>query len=93
MRPPRTSPDGEPRQIVVRGPGLVPRYWDEPEATARAFIDGWFQTGDIAVARRRRATGSSGRRDQDIIKTGGFKVSALEIESAIAALPASRSVR
>ena len=44
---------GEPGEMWLRGPGVSPGYWNQPEATKKAFVDGWFRTGDVA------------RRDQD----------------------------
>jgi malonyl-CoA/methylmalonyl-CoA synthetase len=76
----------EPGEILVRGQGLFLEYWDEPAITAQAFADGWFRTGDVA-ALDPGGYRILGRRDLDIIKTGGYKVSALEIEAAITALP------
>jgi malonyl-CoA/methylmalonyl-CoA synthetase len=81
-----TVPDGTPGELEVRGPGLFSHYWRDPEATAEAFRDGWFRTGDVAVLDQ----GSYrilGRQSVDIIKTGGYKVSALEIEDALLANP------
>jgi malonyl-CoA/methylmalonyl-CoA synthetase len=62
-------------------------YWGRPDATAAAFVDGWFRTGDVAV---HDADGYRllGRSSVDIIKTGGEKVSALEIEEAYRTHPA-----
>lgn len=72
----------EPGEIEVRGPGVFKEYWNRPQETERAFRDGWFRTGDVAVEE-----GGSyrilGRQSVDIIKTGGYKVSALEIEEAL----------
>jgi malonyl-CoA/methylmalonyl-CoA synthetase len=80
--------DGTPGQIQVRGPGVFHEYWRRPADTAAAFTaDGWFRTGDVGV----REGGSYrilGRDSIDIIKTGGFKVSALEIEEVLRAHPA-----
>jgi malonyl-CoA/methylmalonyl-CoA synthetase len=62
-------------------------YWQRPDETAQAFRDGWFRTGDVAV----EDVGSYrllGRTSVDIIKTGGFKVSALEIEGVLRDHPA-----
>jgi malonyl-CoA/methylmalonyl-CoA synthetase len=79
---------GAPGEIEVRGPGVFLEYWRRPEATAEAFREGrWFRTGDVAVADQ----GSYrilGRRSVDIIKTGGYKVSALEIEEVLRTHPA-----
>ena len=75
--------DGTPGQIQVRGPTVFSEYWQRPEATAEAFtVDGWFRTGDVAV-REDRVYRILGRESVDIIKTGGYKVSALEIEEVL----------
>jgi malonyl-CoA/methylmalonyl-CoA synthetase len=58
-------------------------YWNNPEATAASFTpDGWFRTGDIAV-RERGYYRIMGRQSVDIIKSGGYKLSALEIEGVL----------
>ena len=78
---------GSPGEIEVRGPNVFLEYWRRTEATRAAFRDGWFRTGDTAVV----ADGSYrilGRSSVDIIKTGGFKVSALEIEEELRTHPA-----
>jgi malonyl-CoA/methylmalonyl-CoA synthetase len=80
-------PPGTPGEIEVRGPSVFLEYWRRPDATRDAFRQGWFRTGDTAVFE----DGSYrllGRSNVDIIKTGGFKVSALEIEEALRAHPA-----
>ena len=74
-------------EIEVRGPGVFLEYWNRPKETAEAFHDGWFRTGDVAVVED-GAFRLLGRRSVDIIKTGGYKVSALEIEDALRAHPA-----
>ena len=78
---------GTPGELEVRGPSVFLEYWRRPEETAAAFRDGWFRTGDVAVVE-----GGSyrllGRTSVDIIKTGGFKVSALEIEEVLRTHPA-----
>ncbi len=71
--------DGE---IQVRGAGVFQEYWRNPTATAASFQDGWFCTGDAAVIED-GAYRILGRQSIDIIKTGGYKVSALEIEEAL----------
>jgi malonyl-CoA/methylmalonyl-CoA synthetase len=76
--------DGE---LQVRGPGVFLEYWRRPEETREAFDNGWFRTGDVASVEN----GSYrllGRRSVDIIKTGGYKVSALEIEETLREHPA-----
>lgn len=75
--------DGRPGELLVRGPGVFLEYWDRPDATAQAFTeDRWCRTGDVAV-RESGAFRILGRSSVDIIKTGGEKVSALEIEAAL----------
>jgi len=73
-----------PGEIQVRGPAVFREYWRQPRATAESFTaDGWFRTGDIAERDRDGYYTILGRRSQDIIKSGGYKISALEIESAL----------
>ena len=79
---------GAPGEIEVRGPGVFLEYWRRPEATAEALREGrWFRTGDVAVVEDGYYR-ILGRRSVDIIKTGGFKVSALEIEEVLRTHPA-----
>ncbi len=78
---------GTPGEIEIRGPSVFREYWAKPEATQRAFRDGWFRTGDVAVLENGRYR-ILGRMSVDIIKTGGHKVSALEIEEQIREHPA-----
>jgi malonyl-CoA/methylmalonyl-CoA synthetase len=79
-------PPGTPGEIEVRGGGVFLEYWDRPEATREAFRDGWFRTGDMAVLED-GAYRILGRTSVDIIKTGGYKVSALEIEEVLRTHP------
>ena len=81
------APEGTPGELEVRGPGVFLEYWRRQEETRRAFRDGWFRTGDLAVVDE-GAYRLLGRTSVDIIKTGGFKVSALEIEEVVRAHPA-----
>jgi malonyl-CoA/methylmalonyl-CoA synthetase len=79
--------EGTPGELEVRGPAVFHEYWQRPEETAAGFRNGWFRTGDMAVLEN----GSYrllGRTSVDIIKTGGFKVSALEIEEVLRTHPA-----
>ncbi len=79
--------EGEPGQVQVRGAGVFREYWRRPDATAAAFSrDGWFRTGDRAVVED-GAYRILGRESVDILKTGGEKVSALEIEDVLRAHP------
>ena len=80
--------ENTPGQIQVRGSAVFREYWQKPDATAEAFDnDGWFHTGDIAQ-REDRYYRILGRSSVDIIKTGGYKVSALEIEEVLRTHPA-----
>jgi malonyl-CoA/methylmalonyl-CoA synthetase len=79
--------DGAPGELEVRGPTVFLEYWNRPQETKAAFRDGWFRTGDVAVVED-GAYRLLGRTSVDIIKTGGFKVSALEIEEVLRTHPA-----
>ncbi|ALE82188.1 class I adenylate-forming enzyme family protein [Pseudonocardia sp. HH130629-09] len=77
---------GEEGEIVARGPSITPGYWRKPEATAAAWRDGWFRTGDLGVA------DGSGLirmvdRTKDLIISGGYNIAPSEIENVIAGLP------
>jgi malonyl-CoA/methylmalonyl-CoA synthetase len=74
--------EGIAGEIQVRGPGVFAEYWGKPEATGDAFRDGWFMTGDTAILEG-GVYRILGRTSIDILKTGGYKVSALEIEEAL----------
>ncbi|MDX1492605.1 MAG: acyl-CoA synthetase [Longimicrobiales bacterium] len=79
--------DGEAGEIQVRGPAVFNEYWRRPEETREAFTsDGWFRTGDRAVVQD-GAYRILGRSSVDILKTGGEKVSALEIEDVLRSFP------
>jgi malonyl-CoA/methylmalonyl-CoA synthetase len=71
-----------PGEIEVRGPTVFQECWNRPEATAETFHDGWFRTGDVAVVEDGLYR-ILGRKSMDIIKSGGYKLSALEIEAAL----------
>jgi malonyl-CoA/methylmalonyl-CoA synthetase len=79
--------DGTPGEIEVRGPSVFLEYWNRPDATRESFRDGWFRTGDVAVVES-GVYRILGRSSVDIIKTGGHKVSALEIEEVLREHPA-----
>ncbi|MGP9706635.1 AMP-binding protein [Brachybacterium sp. AOP24-D1-21] len=73
---------GEPGEILVRGPQVFSGYRDRPEATAEAFHDGWFRTGDIAQVDERGFLRIVDRLKEMVI-TGGFNVYPSEVEDAI----------
>ncbi|NYV75122.1 AMP-binding protein, partial [Streptomyces sp. UH6] len=84
------APDGESvGEIQVRGPNLFTEYLNRPDATASAFTsDGWFRTGDMAVREPDGSVRIVGRRATDLIKSGGYKIGAGEIENALLEHPA-----
>jgi malonyl-CoA/methylmalonyl-CoA synthetase len=71
-------------EIIVKGKNVFLEYWNNPKATREAFMDGgWFVTDDLA---ERDAQGSYrilGRKSVDIVKSGGYKISALEVEEVL----------
>ncbi|MEW5983205.1 MAG: acyl-CoA synthetase [Acidobacteriota bacterium] len=79
---------GRPGEIHVRSAGVFAEYWRRPAETAAAFREaGWFRTGDVGVVEEGYFR-ILGRLSVDIIKSGGEKVSALEIEETIRQHPA-----
>ncbi|MGW7166420.1 acyl-CoA synthetase [Streptomyces sp. NPDC054884] len=84
--------DGESvGEIQVRGPNLFTAYLNRPDATASAFTaDGWFRTGDVAVRDPDGYVRIVGRKATDLIKSGGYKIGAGEIENALLEHPGVR---
>ncbi|WP_399925074.1 acyl-CoA synthetase [Streptomyces kanamyceticus] len=73
-------------EIQVRGPNLFTEYLNRPDATAAAFAPGgWFRTGDMAVRDPDGYVRIVGRKATDLIKSGGYKIGAGEIENALLA--------
>jgi len=75
-------------EIQVRGPNLFLEYLNRPDATAAALRDGWFATGDVATRAEDGYIRIVGRRATDLIKSGGYKIGAGEIENALLEHPA-----
>ena len=75
-------------EIHVRGPNLFLEYLNRPDATAEVLVDGWFRTGDVATRDPDGYLRIVGRRALDLIQSGGFKIGAGEIESALLEHPA-----
>ncbi|GGP99106.1 acyl-CoA synthetase [Streptomyces mutabilis] len=84
--------DGESvGEIQVRGPNLFTEYLNRPDATAAAFTeDGFFRTGDMAVRDPDGYVRIVGRKATDLIKSGGYKIGAGEIENALLENPEVR---
>ncbi len=78
--------DDSPGRLWIKGPSVTARYWNNPEKTATAIVDGWLDTGDTY---QRDAEGYyyyRGRND-DMLKVGGIWVSPFEVEGALMAHP------
>ncbi len=76
-------------EIQIRGPAVASSYFEDPEADAGAFADGWLRTGDVGTLDERgwlRITD----RAKDVIKSGGEWISSVDLESALMAHPAVR---
>lgn len=70
--------------LQIRGPMVGTKYLNRPDATAESWVgDGWFDTGDVAVIDSTGFHRIVGRASTDLIKTGGFRVGAGEIEAAL----------
>jgi malonyl-CoA/methylmalonyl-CoA synthetase len=71
----------------VRGPSVFDGYLDQPRVTAESFRDGWFSTGDLAARAPDGYVRLVGRRSTDLIKSGGYRIGAGEVESALLSFP------
>jgi acyl-CoA synthetase (AMP-forming)/AMP-acid ligase II len=88
---------GEPGELIVHSNGIMTGYWNLPQQSSASFIpdrDGrpWFRTGDVAFVDEDGYFHLVGRSSVDIIKSGGFKISAPEIEDVLASHPTVREV-
>ncbi|MEO5820834.1 MAG: AMP-binding protein [Vicinamibacteraceae bacterium] len=79
----------EPGEVWVKGPTVCPGYWANPEATARAFTDGWFKTGDLGELDPAGCLTLRGRATELII-SGGFNIYPREIEELLLEQPGVR---
>jgi len=87
VEPGKAGMNGE---LLVKGPTVFQGYWNNPEATDKEFThDGWFRTGDIAEFNKGYYK-ILGRSSTDIIKSGGYKISALQVETELLAHPSVR---
>ncbi|MFJ9621922.1 acyl-CoA synthetase [Streptomyces sp. NPDC101181] len=85
--------EGAIGEIQVRGPNLFTGYLNRPDATAAAHTeDGWFRTGDVGTVDADGWVTIVGRKATDLIKSGGYKIGAGEIENALLAHPGVREV-
>lgn len=84
-------PSGEVGEIVVRGHNLMAGYVDDPRATAAAFVDGWFRTGDLGLLDEEGYLTVVDRK-KDVILRGGYNVHPREVEEALLRHPAVAQV-
>ena len=82
-------PDGTSGELWVKGPNVCAGYWRRSEATAAAWRDGWFRTGDVGVRSADGYITLQGRRS-DLIISGGFNIYPREIEELILEMPGVR---
>ncbi|XP_074057146.1 malonate--CoA ligase ACSF3, mitochondrial [Macrotis lagotis] len=90
----KVTPGSEEKEgeLLVKGPSVFQEYWNKPEETKNAFTaDGWFKTGDTAMFKDNRYW-IRGRTSVDIIKSGGYKISALEVERHLLSHPSIMDV-
>ena len=85
--PTRPPPDGEPGEIVVRGPQIMKGYWNRPDADAEVFVDGWLRTGDVGQIDEDGFIRVVDRL-KDMIAVSGFKVFPSQIEAVLYKHPA-----
>ncbi len=78
-----TTDDEVIGEIAVRGPNLFMGYLNRPDATAESMRDGWFLTGDLATRNESGSLKLVGRKSTDLIKSGGYRIGAGEIEGAL----------
>jgi acyl-CoA synthetase (AMP-forming)/AMP-acid ligase II len=88
----REAAVGEPGEVFVKSNGMMTGYWNKPAETAASFVNGWFATGDIAHRDAGGAVTIAGRKSVDLIKSGGFKISAREIEDVLRRHPRVKDV-
>ncbi len=82
----RALPAGTSGELLIGGPMVVPGYWDNPEATAKGFLDGCWRSGDLGSVDEQGLVRIFDRI-KDMINRGGFKIYSVEVENALMALP------
>jgi long-chain acyl-CoA synthetase len=80
--PTKDMPQGEPGELLAKGPQVMSGYWKKPAETAEVFVDGWFRTGDIATMDEDGFIKIVDRL-KELVITGGFNVSPTEVEDAL----------
>jgi len=87
----RPVPKGDVGELVVKTPGIMSGYWNNPAETATVLQDGWFHTGDLVREGRGRMLYMQAR-EKDMIKVGGYSVFPAEVERKLAEHPAVAEV-
>jgi long-chain acyl-CoA synthetase len=82
-------PAGQSGEIWIAGPMVVPRYWDNPQATADGFAGGYWKSGDIGTLDAQGFLRVHDRK-KDMINRGGYKVFSVEVENCLLSHPAVR---
>ncbi len=82
----RELPPGNSGELLIGGPMVVPGYWDNPEATAKGFIDGCWRSGDLGSVDAQGLVRIFDRI-KDMINRGGFKIYSVEVENVLMAVP------
>jgi fatty-acyl-CoA synthase len=80
-------PPGELGEICLKGPKVFKGYWNNPEATAKAIVDGWFHTGDVGMLDQEGYLYIMDRK-KDMIISGGENIASPEVERVIYEIPA-----
>src|SRR5262245_11318590 len=81
------GPRGEVGELWYKGPVVVSRYWNKPEASAETFVDGWVKTGDLAKMDEEGFIGIVDRA-KDMLIRGGENIYCVEVENALYEHPA-----
>jgi acyl-CoA synthetase (AMP-forming)/AMP-acid ligase II len=79
-------PDGQTGEFWVKGPSICDGYFEDPEETARKFLDGWLKTGDIGARDQDGFLWIKGRKG-DFMKIRGVRVSFAEVEAKVGSTP------
>jgi len=79
-------------ELCVRGPNVFGGYWNDPEATSRAFLGDWLRTGDAGYRDENGYYHLVGRLSVDLIKSGGYRIGSREVEEVLERHPGVREV-
>jgi O-succinylbenzoic acid--CoA ligase len=75
-------PTGTPGEVWIAGPMVVPRYWNNPQATEQGFVAGYWKSGDIGTLDEHGYLQVHDRQ-KDMINRGGYKVFSVEVENCL----------